>query len=492
MQQRDTVIIGGGLAGLVAAYELARDGRKPVVVEASGQVGGYLAPVRLLPVPANASAESAVLEPPFPALTVDAGAESFATRNREVSDFIAGLGLEIQRPLTAPAWCFPAQGKQFELPAAGILGIPSDAAAHGLDQALSEEAIALVAAESQLPADAVDRENLAAFVSSRLGTAVLERLVRPITGGVHSTDPELLDATVVHPRIWELYAEHGSLTQALRHIRTSSPAGSAVSGIVGGMHQLPLTLSQKTLALGGSILTHTSATSLKQTDAGWRVTVCEEGRGSSEILAQSVVLAVPVKTAVQLLGSASAVAEQDVRNVERGTDIAIVTIVSRVAHLADRGTGALIAPGSQISAKGSTHVSRKWPWVQELLTRSGYPEDAHVFRFSYGRHGEPAVGPDADLLRLALQDLELVYEAAGLQVLCQSVSRWPNALAPNSPQLRSVRSQFMNALGHLKNIYVTGSWISGTGIAAIIPHAVGVAKELSDKPSFNNVEFEPK
>jgi monoamine oxidase len=43
---RDVVVIGAGIAGLVAAYELKRAGHRPIVLEAQGRVGGRILTLR--------------------------------------------------------------------------------------------------------------------------------------------------------------------------------------------------------------------------------------------------------------------------------------------------------------------------------------------------------------------------------------------------------------------------------------------------------------
>lgn len=466
----NVLVIGGGIAGLTAAHELAKNGLNPVLLESSARVGGFIAPLEFLPQMQS-----------YSPLIVDAGAESFATRSPIVRSFVEGLGLPTQLPDRVPAWCFPVTGDPFELPTASVLGIPTDPHAPGLAQAISAGAIATVAAEPEVPAHVADRSNLASFVRSRMGSEVVERLVRPVAGGVHSAAPENLDVTVLHPNFWELYEQAGSLTGALRTIRNAAPAGSAVAGISGGIHTMVGVLADRIEALGGEIRTNSTVTALSKSGPEWQVTVRSQSGESSLINAKKVVLALPAKQAYSLVEPASAAVDQ----IGEGTDIALVTLLVRAREVLSRGTGALMAPGGNIAAKGTTHVNRKWPWVREALWAGGFSEDSHVFRFSYGRNGEPVIGSDAALVELAVADLNIIYAPSDLRIEASCVVRWPDALVPNSPELRIVRERFAAILESCTGLYATGSWISGTGIASVIPHAIEIANTLSDKPSFN-------
>lgn len=76
----DALVIGGGIAGLSAAWQLSQDGLKPLLVEARGYLGGLIAPGYIGPV------------------QVDLGAETFVPRGVETAQMVAALGLESLAP----------------------------------------------------------------------------------------------------------------------------------------------------------------------------------------------------------------------------------------------------------------------------------------------------------------------------------------------------------------------------------------------------------
>ncbi|MCO7204385.1 FAD-dependent oxidoreductase, partial [Microbacterium sp. CnD16-F] len=78
LRRHDVVIVGGGVAALTTAWELARAGRDVVVLEAGDAVGGML--------------RRGVVA----GVELDLGAESFATRTTGVADLAADARLAVQ------------------------------------------------------------------------------------------------------------------------------------------------------------------------------------------------------------------------------------------------------------------------------------------------------------------------------------------------------------------------------------------------------------
>ena len=137
-------IIGAGLAGLTAAYELNKlspEDSKPKidVYEATDRIGGKLHTVA------------------FEGGPTDMGAEAFMARRKDAVDFFTELGLEdsLVEPsgLRSLVW---VDGEARQLPNGGIMGIPgrSDSVAH----LVSHKTAQLIDEESSRPGFAWPKE----------------------------------------------------------------------------------------------------------------------------------------------------------------------------------------------------------------------------------------------------------------------------------------------------------------------------------------------
>lgn len=498
----DAVVVGGGVAGLTAAYELVRRGARVLVLEASDALGGTVAGTTLR-VPARGGAAAAA------EVSLDVGAESFATRTPAVGELVRELGLDVEQPSGLGAWVYaPGTGPDPDradvarpIPRTGTLGVPANPWAADVRQVLGFGGALrawwdLGKARTPLPA------SLGQWVRERLGDAALERLVAPVAGGVHSADPETLDPRAVAPALVAAYEETGSLLRAAGRLANTRP-GSAVAGVVGGMHRIVDALAdavrgphaplEPTGPAGfGEIRTGARVVGLEnprlrgdaEADGLWRVTVAngsgtEAGggaeAGTTTVSAPLVVLAVPRSAAVPLLttaaGDASGGDEAAGLAPETigGSDVQLMTLVLDAPALdaAPRGTGVLIAPGAAVRAKGLTHSSVKWPSVRAAL-----PAGVHAVRLSYGRAGDPE--PTAvPTVEEAVADASRILGVSLTtdQVLAHATTHWPDALVPARPEDRAPLAALLT---RLPGLAVTGGWVAGTGLAAVVGHARSV------------------
>ena len=207
------LVVGGGISGLIAARELAAAGSAVTILEAGTAWGGCVG--------------SHVVA----GLHLDSGAESFATRSSAVADLARELGLadRIVAPHPGGAWVQLPDGPQ-ELPKTGVLGIPANPWDPEVRRSLGLLGAIRASFDRWLPASAgtsSEVTSVSALVRTRMGKRVLERLVSPVVGGVHSADPALLDVDMVAPGLRAGIRTHGSLAAAVAAQRTAAKGASA-------------------------------------------------------------------------------------------------------------------------------------------------------------------------------------------------------------------------------------------------------------------------
>ena len=283
---RDVIVIGGGVAGLVAARECAHFGLSVTVLEATDAVGG------------------AVAHHEVAGLTLDSGAESFAVRRGSVAKFVAQLGLsdEVVAPNPAGAWLhLPAHetsggtrggpggrpdgelaggSVSVPLPRAGVLGIPGSPLATDVRRVLGWGGAWRAYLDRLIPVLKIGREHsLGELVRKRMGRRVLERLVEPVASGVYSASALDLEVDVVAPGLNGALTTTGSLSGAVLALRAAAPAGSAVGGLRGGMSRLVDALVADLEHFGVEIVTGSRVQGLvaggSDDDPVWAVTLGE-------------------------------------------------------------------------------------------------------------------------------------------------------------------------------------------------------------------------
>ena len=400
------LVVGGGMAGLVAARDLAVGGMTVTILVAKDRLGGK------------------VCHHTVAGIELDAGAESFANRRGIVAGLAAELGLTVTAPLAEGAWLKPATGNPVHLPHTSFLGIPGTPLASDVVAVIGLRAALRAEFDSVMPGIIGSKDlTLGDVVRKRMGSKVLEKLVSPIVMGIHSRHPDDLEVDVVAPGLRAALTAGGSLAQAVRSLRAASPAGSAVSGIEGGMAAFVERLESDFARHGGTV---------------------RRGDAVASVDRQGVVLASGERLEADHVVLATPLGE------ESESSIVLATIVVDDAALdsAPRGTGLLVAPGAQgISAKALTHATAKWSWLAAEL-----PPHRHVLRLSYNVPAPDALEERARLDAEALLGVPIPVES----VVGFDVVEWP-AVPPRPHPIDGVT--------------MLGESVSGTGLAAVISHA---------------------
>ena len=460
---RHVVIVGGGIAGLAAAFFL-RDGPERVtVLEGSPRLGGKLATSEIAGIP------------------VDEGAEALLVTRPEGTELIAEAGLDLVTPgtTTAAIW---TRGAMRSLPRRQFMGVPSDLAELAASGIVSPDGVARAEQDLELPSAGRDGDvSVGDYVAARLGPEVVDRLVDPLLGGVYAGLSADLSFDATMPALAAASRRHRSLAEAAGSLLPPEPAPGAgsrrviFSTLAAGLGTLPEVLAKLS---GATIRVGAMARELTRTEAGWRLTA-GSAAAPEFIDADAVILAVPARPAGRLLagvreasGAVAAYAEF------RYASMAIVTLAYRrqdsQAPLA--GSGYLVPAVDGRGVKAVTFSTTKWPHLVD-------PADPiDVVRCSVGRMGEEALlqRDDADLVALAAAELA---DATGVRgaPLASRVTRWGGALPQYTVGHLDRVQRIRDSVAGLPGLAVCGAAYDGVGIPACIGTArtaVGQIREI--------------
>lgn len=453
------VIVGGGIAGLVAARDHATAGRSVTVLEAGHHTGGAVAGTDL------------------GGVVVDIGAEAFGVSRPETRRLVEDLGLGdlVVAPRRSDARLLHAEGT-FAMPPA-LLGIPTDLDDDAFVALVGEDAARrarLLDAGPLVPVD--PRASIGDLVGARLGPAVVERLLAPVVAGVHASDPDVVEAEAVLPGLGSACGAEGSLHAAAARMRAAAGVpGAAIVGLTGGMGRLVAALERDAVARGVEVRCDSRATALSRRGPAWVVTT-----PGGEVIADHLVLAVDAPAAYALLAHVPG-AEQVAAALGGITvgDVALVALVVRSEQLdADPvGSGVLVAPAHpRVHAKAMTHATAKWDWL-----RTAYGPGRHLVRLSYGRNGR--IDEDVDgLASLAAADLGTITGADDVVVEQARVVRWDRSLVRPAPGHRDRVRGVADAVEAVAGLSVIGAGLGGNGLAGTIATAQRSAAEMPDHP----------
>ncbi|WP_456286226.1 FAD-dependent oxidoreductase [Microbacterium sp. JZ70] len=482
--EKHVVVVGGGVAGLIAAWECAKVGMRVTVLEAGERPGGVLR-----------SAEVG-------GVVLDLGAESFATRGGHVRALIDELGLsdDVVAPGTGAggAWVAGVPGVgAAPLPKGGVLGIPANPFADDVRRILGWGGAWRAYLDRLKPVLTIGHEHsLGRLVRSRLGEKALDRLVAPVTTGVYSAHPDDIDPDVAAPGLNAALTRTGSLTGAVADLagaRTSAPGG-AVLGLRGGMARLADALVERLEVLGADVRTRAAVDGLERAGATWTIRlaareerdedVSDAAVDDGPIEADVVVVAIGEAGARRLLAPhVTGLAAEPARP---GPVVEIVTLVLDAPELdaKPRGTGVLTVPGSH-RAKALTHATAKWQWVAEAAGAH-----RHVVRVSFGtQNEEPATAglDDDEAAALALEEASalLGVALAPHQLAGARRERFLQAQPAATVGLKAATAQARAAIQTAPGIGAVGAWLAGTGLAQVVPDAIAEAERVRRRALFS-------
>lgn len=409
------VVVGGGIAGLSAAYALQERGSElglPIeitIIEKENYLGGKIV--------------TEVVD----GFVIEGGPDTFVStkpwgvalaRKLGMEERLMGTDMEHRRVFVV------RDGKLVELPDGLAMMVPTKfwpMIKTSLISPLGKLRMGLDFFTP--PSSGEDDESLGAFVSRRLGREAYERLIEPLMSGIYAGDGDRLSLQSTFPFLRDWEREYGSLTRgalALRRMRRAARRTDAKRSIFltpkNGLGEIVDALATELRSAG--IRLGESVDSLEALKEEY----CLRTSSGDEIEADAVILAAPSYASAGLLRSFDSECADILEEIEY-VSTATVSLAFDLDDLGHdlRGHGYVIPRREGREALACTWTSTKFPHRA--------PEGGALVRVFIGRagQGEEHVADESELVGIAKREL---VETMGItaEPRIVRVYQWPQAM----------------------------------------------------------------
>ncbi len=470
-EPRSVAVIGAGITGLVAAYELKRQGVPVTLYEATGQAGGSIG---------TSLADGFMAEH---------GPNSFVS-SASVETLIAQLGLDdevVEANADANRRYVVRDGKLVPFPMTPLAMLRTPL--------LSKRAKLRVLFEPLVRGvhDSED-ESVASFVRRRLGPEVLDYAVNPFIAAIFASDPEQLSMLHAFPRVYALEKQHGSLSNGLMKSRKAAIAARREAKLAGeqgeedtdvisaapvsarlisfrdGLQSLTDALAQ---ALANTLKLNTPVRLLHRDNERWVVETGHDGAQRARAV-NAIVLAAPAHalTAMELPAAIRKHA-LPIEQVEY-PPVSCMTLGFRradVAHPLD-GFGVLVPAVEKRNILGALFSSTLFP--------DRAPDDHVTITVFVGGGRQPAIARahTDELVKLVRTDLRDLLGVRGDPVFAKHVY-WPRGIPQYSVGYGKVKNAADATEAANPGLYLTGNYRHGVSVGDCIASGQQVAEKVA-------------
>lgn len=444
------VIIGGGIAGLSAAYYATK--RLPntqiTLIESSDRWGGKITTDRV----AFDGGQ----------FIIEGGPDTFLATKPYATALCKELGLGERLHGTNPNQknTYVLHRNKLEpLPDGLAMMIPTNVQAILSSHLVSWIGKARMGFDFVQPAKAVNGdESLGAFVSRRLGREAYENLIEPLMSGIYAGDGDALSLASTFPYLRDLEIKHGSLARGALRMRRQSN-GKAVQGSrsafltpTTGLAEIVEALVKHLEVNSVALRLNTSVSRISNLDARYLV----ELENGSSLESDSVILATPAFVSGTLLASFVPALASDLRSIPYASTATVSLAYSQsdLPRPLD-GYGYVIPRREGRKALACTWTSTKFPHRA--------PDGYALIRVFVGRAGQDIPWSEDDLLALAKEELNLTLGITAEPILSR-VFMWDKAMPQYNLGHPEILKRIDAALENHPGLALAGNGYRGIGI----------------------------
>ena len=452
-------IVGGGIAGLAAAFYLERARRSGasldwLMLEKSGRLGGVIR---------SEQCDGYVLE---------AGPDSFLTIKPAGADFCRDLGIADQLISSNDAdrkTYIVVKGRLLPLPEGLEFMVPTRILPMATTPLFSWSTKLGMAKEWFSAAGSHNGdESVADFVRRHFGQEMVDRVAEPLLAGVYGGDADQMSVRAVLPRFAEMERESGSLVRATlkakkSRTKSAAPSQPLFTSLRNGMQEM-VNAAAAALAMDHVRLGQT-VTEIERCGSGWIV----KTESRSEPF-DAVILATPAQSSATLLREVDQALVSGLRHIKYSSSAAVVLGYDRPISL-PAGHGFLIPRTEGGKMLACTFVHRKFPFRA--------PERASLLRCFVSSSRVPDLIAQTDhwLLSTMLAEIKEILHVTETPLFAH-IYRWDCALPQYSTGHLERVAEMEKILAGMPGLQMIGNSFHGVGIPDCIKSGKAAAEKF--------------
>jgi protoporphyrinogen/coproporphyrinogen III oxidase len=411
-------IIGGGISGLAAAFDLEQRRQTAhdveyTLYESSSRLGGVLRTEQIH------------------GCVVEAGPDSFVSEKPWAADLCRSVGLGEQLIGSNDAdrkTYILTRSRLVEMPDGLMFMVPTKILPTGLSPLFSWKTKLRMVQELFHPPRAADQdESVAAFVERHYGREMVDRLADPLLSGIYGGESSSLSVRAVLQRFAEMERTHGSLGRAMLAARKKMSSGprkptlALFTSLKNGMQSLAETIVSRLNP--ASLQTNTPVNAIQLESGGWTLSV-----GAQAVRFDAVIVALPGPAASAVLRDVSTDLFSELRAIQYSSSITVALAYDlEVRRALPPGFGFLVPRSEGKRLLAATFVHNKFPHRA--------PENRALLRCFFAGSNAESVWDltDEQIIGVVREDLQQILgpQIRGLRAepLFTRVYRWKSAMA---------------------------------------------------------------
>ncbi|MFP7295724.1 protoporphyrinogen oxidase [Neobacillus niacini] len=463
-EKKKVAIIGGGIAGLTAAYylqKIMKEKQLPfeiILIEASHRLGGKM---------------QTVIRDGF---TIERGPDSFLARKVSMIRLAKEVGMEEQLVSNSTGKSYVlVDNKLHPMPGGSIMGIPTELGPFVTTGLFSIPGKVRAAADFILPRSPGNSDqSLGEFFRRRLGDEVVENLIEPLLSGIYAGDIDQMSLMSTFPQFYEVEQKHRSLILGMKKTtpakpKTQEPAEKKKKGVFltfkSGLQSFAEGIEAKLAP--DSILKGHRVNKITRTNKQYELLL----NNGETLTADCVIAATPHKITQSMFSDYHFF---DPLKSVPSTSVATVALAFPEEAIKKDidGTGFVVSRNGDYSITACTWTHKKW--------EHSAPKGKVLLRCYVGRAGDETIVELSDdrIIKIVLDDLSRTMDI-GMKPDFAIVSRWkdsmPQYTVGHKQRLETIRKHIKS---ELPGVFLASASYGGVGLPDCIDQGEEAVKSV--------------